>query len=166
MLLTWFDGTMFNKQQQFEFPGSACPSCGYWPVTLCNEMKWNEMKPERRHQCWDLSLLLGLGEEGTDSWCWAAFIPRMCYRHYSMLIKKKKINKNRVLEKDVADLFVKQPAVQIRVLVPCEGFSDWDRAILEGQGRCKVANYLSALALSCDDGMECFQNCSVVPLLS
>lgn len=37
---------MFNKRQQFEFPGSACPSCGYWPITLCNEMKLNETRAE------------------------------------------------------------------------------------------------------------------------
>lgn len=37
---------MFNKWQQFEFPGSACPSCGYWPITLCNEMKLNETRAE------------------------------------------------------------------------------------------------------------------------
>lgn len=41
-----------------------------------------------------------------------------------MLIKKKKKKINRALEKDMADLFVKQAAVQIRVLVPCKGFSD------------------------------------------
>lgn len=33
------------------------------------------------------------------------------------------VKKNRVLVKDVAELLAKQAAVQVRVLVPCEGFS-------------------------------------------
>lgn len=42
----------------------------------------------------------------------------------TLLNAHQKKKKNRVLAKDVADLLVKQAAVQIRVLVPCEGFSD------------------------------------------
>lgn len=121
------------------------------------------MKPELRHQCRDLSLLLGLGEEGTDSWCWAAFVSRMCYRHYSMLIRK-----NRVLGKRCGWFACKtgSSASQSAGALWRVQWCCWGKAILEGQCKCKASNYLSLLALSRDDRMECFQNCSAVPLLS
>lgn len=80
-----------------------------------------------------------------------------------MLIKKKNIE---FLEKDVADLLVKQAAVQIRVLCLVKGSVIEIKQFWKDSVDVKIADYLSVLALSCDDRLECLENCSVVPLLS
>lgn len=102
---------MFNKQQQFEFPGSAARAVDIGLLHCV--MKWNEMR-------WNLSWGISAGI-CHSCWGWGRRAlthdaEQLSYQeHVTDITQCSSKNKNRVLENDVADLFVKQPAVQIRV---------------------------------------------------